>query len=76
MIIEVTLNPGLGENLGPNFLVTTDVVGFSQIVTLTELLNGVLLDVDDSATEVYIWSLGICLNVLNIPIGPTTSTTI
>lgn len=75
MIILVTLNPGLGEGLGPNFTVTTDVVGFSQVVTLTELLNGVALEVDDASTVVYIESLGVCINILPLEIVPSTTTT-
>jgi hypothetical protein len=76
MNVLVTLNPGIGEDLGPNFTITCDVEGWSQIVSLEQLLEGVLLiGVPDGANYIYIQSLGICLNILTIPIETTSTST-
>ena len=73
--VIITLNPGLGAGLGLNFTVTIDVAGYSWDATLPELLAGFEIIAPDAATYVYITSLGVCLNVLSLPINPFTTTT-
>jgi len=68
MNVLVTLNSGLGNNLGPNFVLTSDIAGFSQVATLDNLLNGIQVIVPEGSTKVVITSVGVCTNnlVLNI----------
>lgn len=69
MNVLVTLNAGLGADLGPNFNLTADVGTVSpSTVTKTELLAGVTVNVNSSATEVVVTSDGNCTNSLTIPI--------
>lgn len=75
MNVLVTLNPGIGGDLGPDFLLTCDVEGWSQVVNETDLYNGIELTIPDGSTVIYIQSLGICLNILTLPIEETTTTT-
>ena len=69
MNIRLTLNSGLGASLGPNFNLTasTGVVD-PATATLTELLAGIIVIVDDLATDITVTSTGECTNSLNIPI--------
>ena len=75
MNVTVILNPGIGEDLGPDFLLTCDMEGWSLIVSDIELYAGVEIDVPEGATVIYIQSLGICLNILTLPIEEETTTT-
>lgn len=68
--VLITLNPGLGEGLGPNFTITVDVAGYSWEATLSELLAGFVILAPDESNYVYVSSLGVCLNMLSLPIEP------
>ncbi len=76
-IITLTLGPGLGSDLGPNFNLTTDV-GFvtPSGATKTELLVGKVVSVDDTATEVTITSSGTCTTAITQEIPCIETTTI
>ena len=77
MNILVTLNSGLGADLGPNFNLTANVGSVTpSTVTKSQLTTGVFVDVDASATQITVTSTGTCSNsiVLNIS-GQTTTTT-
>jgi hypothetical protein len=78
MYIIVKLNPGQGEDLGPDFQLTANVgVVSPSTATLDELLVGVPAFVNNSATQIFVTSEGICTNILtlNIITGTTTTTT-
>jgi hypothetical protein len=78
MNVLLTLNSGLGADLGPNFNLTADVgVVSPNTATSSELLSGKSVSVDDTATTVTITSTGTCTNSINLSITgiPTTSTT-
>lgn len=75
MNVLVTLNPGLGSGLGPNFTVYSNIGSYVYSVTLAQLLAGIELTFEDTAAIVIIESLGICLTILPLTIEPTTSTT-
>lgn len=75
MIVNVKIYSGLGADLGPNFVVTTDVGTVSYNYTLVELLAGVQITVEDNATFVIITSLGVCTNSLYLAIGEEGTTT-
>ena len=77
MNILVTLNSGLGADLGPNFNLTANVGSVApSTATKSQLTTGIFVDVDPSATQITVTSTGTCTNsiVLNIS-GQTTSTT-
>ena len=77
MNILVTLNSGLGADLGPNFNLTANVGSVTpSTATKTQLTTGIFVDVDPSATQITVTSTGTCTTsiVLNIS-GQTTSTT-
>ena len=77
MNILVTLNSGLGADTGPNFNLTADVGSVTpSTATKSELLAGKFVDVDVSATQITVTSVGTCTTsiVLNI-VGQTTTTT-
>ena len=77
MYVTITLNSGLGADLGPNFNLTADVGSVTpSTATRSELLAGKLVDVDASATQVTVTSTGACTTSININIsGQTTTTT-
>jgi hypothetical protein len=78
MNILVTLNTlELGSSLGPNFNLTADVGSVTpSTATKTQLLAGIFVDVDPSATQITITSTGTCTNSLVLTItGQTTTTT-
>ncbi len=53
MITTITLNSGLGGDLGPNFNLTANVGSVSpSTATKVELLAGKSVTVSDSATQV------------------------
>jgi len=69
MNVLITLNSGLGADLGPNFNLTADVGTVTpSTATKTELLAGVTVSVNGSATEVVVTSNGNCTNSITIPI--------
>jgi hypothetical protein len=77
MNILVTLNSGLGADTGPNFNLTANAGSVTpSTATKSELLAGKFVDVDPSATQITVTSVGICTTsiVLNI-VGQTTTTT-
>ena len=75
----ITLNAlPVGSNVGPNFWLTASVGLVSPTgATLSELLVGKPVVIDDLATSITITSLGVCNTglTLNIPAGTTTTTT-
>lgn len=77
--VLVTLNPGLGANLGPTFSLTSNGTGAvtPANATLANLLTsggGVLCSVPDDTTLMYITSIGNCTNVLTLGITGVTPT--
>ena len=69
MDITITLNAGMGTDLGPNFNLTANTGTVSpSTATKTELLAGKLVTVDAGATSVTVTSTGTCTNSLNLPI--------
>lgn len=69
MNVTLTLNSGLGADLGPNFNLTANVGTVSPLTaTLSELLAGKIVSVDNSATQVTITSTGNCTNSLTLTI--------
>ena len=77
MFVTITLSSPLGVNLGPNFNLTADVgVVTPNTATRTQLLAGIEVQVDNSATQVTVTSTGACTNAITINIsGQTTTTT-
>jgi hypothetical protein len=77
MQILLTLNSGLGADTGPNFNLTANVGSVSpSTATKSELLAGILVTIDDTATQVTVTSVGVCTTSINISVsGITTSTT-
>ena len=77
MNILVTLNSGLGVDLGPNFNLTADVGSVTpSTATKSELLAGKEVQVNASATQITVTSTGACTTSININIsGQTTTTT-
>ena len=70
MNVTITLNSGLGSDLGPNFNLTANVSTVTpSTATLTELLAGKLVTVDGSATSVTVTSTGTCTNSITLPIS-------
>jgi hypothetical protein len=77
MNVLLKLNDGLGISLGPNFAITANIGTVNpSTLTKTQLLAGILVDVDNLATTIKIESTGDCTNslILNIS-NPTTTTT-
>jgi len=69
MNVTLTLNTGLGANLGPTFDLSTNVgLVTPTTATLSELLAGYVVSVDNSATIITVTSTGTCTNSLAIPI--------
>mgnify|MGYP006266927339 CR=1 FL=1 len=69
MNVLITLNGGLGADLGPNFNLTTDVGTVTpSTATKTQLLAGKNVTVDNSATTVTVTSVGNCTNSLTLNI--------
>jgi hypothetical protein len=78
MTVTITLNSGLGADLGPNFNLTANVGSVTpSTATKTELTTGKSVSVDDAATQVTITSTGTCTNALTLNISgiPATTTT-
>ena len=69
MNIILTLDSGLGADLGPNFNLTADTGSVTpSTATKTDLLLGKLVAVDGGATTVTVTSTGACTNYLTLPI--------
>jgi len=69
MTLTLTLNAGLGTDLGPNFNLTANTgVVSPNTATKTELLAGKVVTVDNAAVSVTITSTGVCTNALTLPI--------
>lgn len=69
MNVLVTLNSGLGSDLGPNFDLTADAgVVSPSTVTLSALLLGATVVADDLATQITVTSTGVCTNSINLSI--------
>ena len=69
MNIILTLDSGLGADLGPNFNLTADTGSVTpSTATKTDLLLGKLVAVDGGATTVTVTSTGACTNSLTLPI--------
>lgn len=69
--VLITLNSGQGADLGPNFNLTADNGSVSpNTATLSELLAGKNVVVNNLATQIFITSTGTCTNslTLNIPV--------
>jgi hypothetical protein len=76
MYILVKLNSDQGADLGPNFTLTANVGTLVPAsATLVELLAGITVVADNSATQVFVTSQGVCTNVLTLSISTTTTTT-
>ena len=77
MNILVTLNSGLGADTGPNFNITANVGSVTpSTATKSELLAGKFVDVDPSATQITVTSIGVCTTSIVLTItGQTTTTT-
>ncbi len=76
MNVLIILNSGQGISLGVNFTLAANVgVVVPSTATLSELLAGKPVVVDNGATSVTVTSLGVCTNALILPISTTTSTT-
>jgi len=70
MNVLLTLNSGLGSDLGPNFDLTTNVgIVTPNTAILSDLLAGKNVIIDGTATEIVVTSTGTCTNSLTIPIS-------
>jgi hypothetical protein len=66
----------LGTNLGPAFDVVPDVgVASPDIVTISELLAGIYITIDDTTTTITFTSTEGCTNSDIVSITTTTTTT-
>jgi len=69
MNIILTLDSGVGSDLGPNFDLTADIGTVSpSTAILSELILGTLVAVDVDATTITVTSTGACTNSLTLPI--------
>lgn len=76
MNVLITIESGIGVNVGPNVSVYSNIGSLTYTVTVSELLAGVELTFEDSASYIYLESLGTCLNTTALIIDYcTTSTT-
>jgi len=76
MNVLVTLNSGLGAQLGPNFNLTADVgIVYPSTVSLAQLLSGIYVTVLDNAQIITVTSTGECTNSIELVIAECTTTT-
>lgn len=79
MIVFVKIDPTTGNGLGPNFVITSNFGSVTPgTATRNELLAGIYVIANDSATKIKVTSQGNCtnsfeVNIFNLP--PTTTTT-
>jgi hypothetical protein len=70
MNVILTLNAGLGVDLGPNFTLTANVgVVSPNTATKSELLAGKSLVINNAATNVRATSVGTCTNYIIVNLG-------
>ena len=76
-LVLVTLNSPLGANVGPIINLTANVgTVVPNVASTTQLLAGLIVEVDVLATEITMSSEGICQTALMLEIPtPTTTTT-
>jgi hypothetical protein len=76
-LVLVTLNSPLGANVGPIINLTANVgTVVPNVASTTQLLAGLIVEVDVLATEITMTSEGVCETALMLPIPtPTTTTT-
>lgn len=81
MIVFVQIDPATGNGLGPNFVITSNFGSVSPgTATRNELLAGIYVVANDSATKIKVTSQGNCtnsfeVNITNLPPTTTTSST-
>jgi hypothetical protein len=76
MIVYLKLNTPIGSGYGTSFTLTANAGTVTpSTATLTQLTNGLLVDVSVSASSVTITSVGPCNNPIVLPITRTTTTT-
>ena len=76
MNVTLTLNSGLGADLGPTFNLTADIGSVTpSTATKSQLLSGYLVSVDNSATQITVTSTGTCTNAITFTIGGFSTTT-
>jgi hypothetical protein len=76
MNVFIKLNEPLGNGLGPNFYLTSNIgVVTPFLVTKSQLLSGLLVTVTDGATKIKITSQSHCTNFIEINIAGATTTT-
>jgi hypothetical protein len=74
--VVITLNPGMGSNLGPIFTLSANVGSVTpSSVILSDLETGYNVSIEDGATDVIITSTGECTNSLTVSLTTTSSTT-
>jgi hypothetical protein len=67
MNVILTLNAGLGADLGPNFTLVGNIGTVTpNTATKTELLAGKSLVIDNAATSVRVTSVGTCTNYTTV----------
>jgi hypothetical protein len=68
LLIQITNLPP-GSNVGPNFNIIPNVgVASPATATLTELLAGIIVTVDDIVADVSVESTGVCENSAQAPV--------
>lgn len=76
--ITLILGNGLGNDLGPNFNITSDAGAVTpSTATKSELIAGLIVSVEDATTSVTVTSTGPCSNSItqSLPCPPLTTTT-
>ena len=75
-LVTITLNSPIAAAVGPNLALTADVgVVVPSTATITELLAGLIVEVDVLATTITLTSSGQCTNVIPLTISTTTTST-
>jgi len=75
MNILVTIDAGIGSGIGPNVRVSSNIGTLEYIVTVAELLVGVELTFENSASLIVLESLGVCSSIAYLSIDYCTTTT-
>jgi hypothetical protein len=68
MNVIVTLNAGLGADLGPFNLTANTGVVTPSTATKSQLLAGKTVSVSNVATQITVTSTGVCTNSITLPI--------